>query len=357
MLCEDPNEARDNGYYFYKYLCENHPDIKAYYAISKNSPDYLKVENLGGKIVEYGSLKHWIIYLCCKYNISSQKGGKPNAALCAFLELNGIVDVYNVFLQHGVIINNLKWLHSDVSKIDLFITSTIPETNYVKNNFGYDDKVINCTGMPRFDGLHSLKSSNNSILIMPTWRYWFNLNSKKEKELNSTFQGSEYHLAWQELLTSTRLAEIVENNNIEVLFYLHRNLQRFSSCFYTNNNHIKILQAEDCDIQNLLKESLMLITDYSSVFFDMVYMKKPVLFYQFDEEHYRRVQYQPGYFNYHSNLFGKCSTSIEQLLDSVDEIIKNNFNVNDGYLEEHLRIFPFYDANNCERIYKLLNSK
>lgn len=43
------------------------------------------------------------------------------------------------------------------------------------------------------------------------------------------------------------------------------------------------------DVQQLLKESLLLITDYSSVFFDMMYMNKPVIFYQFDENQYRKV--------------------------------------------------------------------
>ena len=28
----------------------------------------------------------------------------------------------------------------------------------------------------------------------------------------------------------------------------------------------------------------MLITDYSSVYFDIAYMRKPIIFYQFDEE-------------------------------------------------------------------------
>ena len=52
------------------------------------------------------------------------------------------------------------------------------------------------------------------------------------------------------------------------------------------------------DVQQLLKESLLLITDYSSVFFDMMYMNKPVNFYQFDEKQYRKSHYKEGYLNY-----------------------------------------------------------
>ena len=126
LICEEKKEARDNGYWFYRKMCENHPEQTCIYAIDKSSVDYNKVKGLG-RTVQYGSLKHWIIYFTCAYNISSQKGGKPNAALCAFIELNNLYNAHNIFLQHGVIINDLKWLYADRSRIEMFITSAIPE--------------------------------------------------------------------------------------------------------------------------------------------------------------------------------------------------------------------------------------
>ena len=49
----------------------------------------------------------------------------------------------------------------------------------------------------------------------------------------------------------------------------------------------------------------MLITDYSSVYFDIAYMRKPIIFYQFDEEEFRRKHYQRGYLR-EENLGYKC---------------------------------------------------
>jgi hypothetical protein len=61
LVCERKNEARDNGYWLYKYICEKHPEIESIYAIDKNSKDYLKVKDLG-KVIKFGSFAHWVYY-------------------------------------------------------------------------------------------------------------------------------------------------------------------------------------------------------------------------------------------------------------------------------------------------------
>ena len=124
LICEEPKEARDNGYWFFRKMCENHSEQHCIYAIDKSSVDYAKVKDLG-EVIQYGSLRHWIIYFTCQHNISSQKGGKPNAALCSFIELNGFYNAHNVFLQHGIIINDLKWLHSECSQFQMFVASLL----------------------------------------------------------------------------------------------------------------------------------------------------------------------------------------------------------------------------------------
>ena len=101
IISDEKLEARDNGYHFFKYLRLNHPEQECYFAISKYAKDRGKVEKIG-PVVNQGSIRHWIMYFTCQYNISSQKGGKPNAALCSFFELLNLFKVKNIFLQHGV---------------------------------------------------------------------------------------------------------------------------------------------------------------------------------------------------------------------------------------------------------------
>ena len=61
LVCERESDARDNGYWFFKYLCEIHQEVEAVYAIDRESPDYMKVASLG-KTVQFGSFKHWLYY-------------------------------------------------------------------------------------------------------------------------------------------------------------------------------------------------------------------------------------------------------------------------------------------------------
>ena len=116
LICEYEKEARDNGFYLFKYLRESHKELDLVYAIDKNCKDYEKVKDLG-EVIQYGSLKHWVYYLAAKVNISSQKGGKPNAAVCYLLEVYGILKNVRVFLQHGVIMNDLPYLYYKRTKI------------------------------------------------------------------------------------------------------------------------------------------------------------------------------------------------------------------------------------------------
>ena len=42
LVCERGNDARDNGYWFYRYLKEEHPEINARYVIETDSADRAK---------------------------------------------------------------------------------------------------------------------------------------------------------------------------------------------------------------------------------------------------------------------------------------------------------------------------
>lgn len=352
LICEEAKEARDNGYWFFRKMCENHPEQHCIYAIDKSSVDYVKLKDLG-EVIQYGSLRHWIIYFTCQRNISSQKGGKPNAALCSFIELNGFYNAHNVFLQHGVIRDNLKWLHADCCRMDLFVTSIVVEKNYVEYNYGYPRGVVQLTGLPRFDNLHNIKTIKNQIVIMPTWRQWFKLKSKKTKEVNDDFITSDYLKKWSELLNDPRFNALIEKHQLEIIFYPHRNMQDYLPEFKQKiKGNVKIAFWEDYDLQELLKTSEMMLTDYSSVFFDMVYMKKPVIFYQFDREDFRMFQYEQGYFDYDNTPFGRSCTTLDSVLEELQKIVENEFKCTDDFMRAHKEYFKLYDDQNSERVYQ-----
>lgn len=356
IVCEDKMEARDNGYWFFKYVRENHPEQECVYAISSKSVDIDKIKRIG-KNVEYGSLKHWIMYLASTKKISSQKAGNPNAAIFYFLEVYGFLKDNRIFLQHGVIINELKWLYYDVTKMKRFISGAYPEYEFISKTFGYPEGSVCYTGLARYDGLHD-NTPERIVLIMPTWREWIADEDYRLKEYEGTtvIQNTNYFKKWNSFLKDDRLAMLSEKYNVKFIFFPHRNMQKYMEYFPKGNKYLSIMSAKDIDIQELLKKSALMITDYSSVFTDFLYMKKPVIFYQFDYEMFRKGQYGEGYFDYHNNPFANSFSDSDGVINDIERIIIHDFKVSDKYLDAHDIYFPKYDTNNCKRIYDVVKN-
>ena len=355
IVCEDKNEARDNGYWFFKYVREAHPEQEIVYAITKNSPDYHKVEILG-KTVEFGSLMHWILYLSSTKKISSQKAGNPNAAIFYFLEVYGLLKDRRIFLQHGITINDVKWLYYDVTKMKRFICGTYPEYRIIESTFGYPKGSVCYTGLCRFDGLHDGIEGERIILIMPTWREWIaDEDSRLKKyEGTTTISKTSYFVTWSDFISDDRIKSFAEKYSVKFIFFPHRNMQKYLKYFPSSNEYMEVAAADRYEVQDLMKRSSMMITDYSSVFFDMLYMKKPVVYYQFDYEKFRKAQYGVGYFQYDKNPFAKSYQSKDDVFLEVKEIIERNFTVSSKYLEAHKKYFQLYDRNNCRRVYDIV---
>lgn len=352
VICDYEDEARDNGYYFYKYLREKQSQQNAVYAINKKSPDYEKVKSLG-KVVKYGSLKHWILYLTASKNISSQKGGKPNAAVCYLLEVYGIIKNKRMFLQHGIIKDNLPYLHYKNTKMSFFTVSTKREYDYVCQEFGYPDGVIQQVGLCRYDTLIN-EAKGETILIMPTWRQWIaheTTNSKIAENVES-FVDTNYCKSWIEFLSSETLEDICRKYNKKIIFYPHRNMQKFINDFNSiKKEYITIATWPEYDVQTLLKECDMLVTDYSSVAMDVAYLNKPVVYYQFDYEQFRKWHLEEGYFSYENDGFGPVRYNLKDAIDSVESYAKNNFKLEAKYQKRIDNFFDLRDKKNCERTY------
>lgn len=356
IVCEDQYEARDNAYWFFKYVRSHHPEQECIFAIKKKSLDYSKISALG-KTVEYGSLKHWICYLASRKKISSQKAGNPNAAIFYFLEVYGLLRDKRVFLQHGVIKDDLKWLYYDVTKMSRFICGAYPEYKYVAETFGYPKGNVCYTGLCRFDGWHDAKKNSEKpmVLIMPTWREWIADEDYRLLEYEGTTEipKTNYFQMWIRFITDPRLPEMAQKYGVQFVFYPHRNMQKYMDYFPTGNEFVQVFSAKDGDIQDLLRDASMMVTDYSSVFFDMLYMKKPVVFYQFDYDKFRAGQYAEGYFNYRDNPFGKSYENGDDTIRAIEEYIEKGFAVSQDYLTAHDLYFQLYDKNNCERVFEI----
>ncbi len=342
LISERGIDARDNGYYLFKYITRNHPEINIAYAISRDSSDRPRVERLGN-LINRGSFEHFLAFVLSKVKISTHiMGYTPDIDFFIRADKHGWVKGKKIFLQHGVTKDNITFLYSSNVNVDLFVCSAKRECEYIQKQYGYDAAVARLLGFCRYDALYKIKEKSRKILIMPTWRY--DLRGAERKE----FAESDYFRAFNGLLNSRRLKEILERYNYEVLFYPHMEIQKFIDCF-SGVDRVKIMSFGDCTVQELLIKTDVLITDFSSVFFDYGYMGKPMIFYQFDEEKFRKNHYGEGYFSYKRDAFGDVVYDEQTLLDSLERILASGAETDGKYLDRINQFFTLRDTNNCER--------
>src|SRR5699024_4732034 len=120
---------------------------------------------------------------------------------------------------------------------------------------------------------------------------------------------------------------------------IHRNFEKYLHLFESSSSLIEIAETYSFDIQDLIIESDLLITDYSSVSIDYAYMKKPVFYYQFDKNEFKTKHLNNGYFSYENDGFGPVSESLSSLMKELIDSEKNNFEIDDNYIKRSKKFF------------------
>ena len=354
LISERGTDARDNAYWLYKYIKANHPEIEVKYVITRTSPDIKKIEP--ADVVLYRSKEHYKTYIRANCLISTHyEGCSPDLELFTKLTANRIIRHKNkiVFLQHGITKDAFVTI-AQKRPLDLFIMGAKPEYQSAIETTGYADGVIQYTGFPRFDNLwkqeHYTNNEKNYILVMPTWRLDFSNMDCAE------FVTTQYYKAYQELLTNEQIWRFLEETGSKLLFYPHSEVQRFIHMFRSEGKDVVIASAKEYDVQQLLIESRVLITDYSSVYFDFAYLHKPVLYYHFDYKYYRSLHLKQGWFDYSRNGFGPICKTLKELTVELTRLKNNNFCMDDKFIERINAIFELNDMNNSERVFRAIQN-
>lgn len=349
VIAERGVDARDNGYWFFRYLKESHPEIESYYIISKDSPDREKMNVWQSVILEYRSFRHYVMLWRASVLASTHvQGYFPFVGLG--LWIRKVISAYrqkcHVNLKHGITKDHVAFQDYSNTHLDVLIAGVKPEYDYFLSDYLYPKENVKLTGFCRFDQLVN-SAHHRQILLMPTWREWL----YKSKD----FYGSEYVRTYVSLLNNSRLQQVLEQYKMDLVFYPHHEVQKHIDYFKQNckGKHIVIADKGHYDVQQLLKESDLLVTDYSSVYFDFAYMRKPVIFYLFDYEQYRREHYGLGWFDYFNGL-GVTTDTEEECISQIEATLREGCVMPEEYKQRAEEWFPYRDQNNCKRVYEAI---
>lgn len=362
VLMDRDTLADDNAEHLYRYIKNNYPERTIYYTIRKDSKDWGRLDMENFNLIDFGSSEHKALLKSAGKIISSH----AEKHVHNYLPNNIMLQKPFVFLQHGVIMHDLsRWLNSKIN-LDLLVTSTYAECDSIKNNgspYIFTNREVKLTGLPRHDALWEKNAeqivNNKTILIMPTWRNWIVgelLEETNERTRNIEFEKSDYFKFWYSLLQSKFFKSILDKYGFSVIFAPHKNIEMYLDSFNLPS-YIEVWDSNSKgSIQDLFIESSFMITDYSSVAFEMAYINKSTIYYQFDEDEIfsGNHTYQRGYFNYERDGFGPKVNTEHELLVEIENLCRSEGVIHKKYLKRIQDTFVHQDNLNSQRVYDAL---
>lgn len=357
LVMERVHVAGDNAEHFFRFLKrEKISDIRSYFVISEKSSDYRRMKQIG-RVLPFRGFRYKLNVLLAKYIVSSQ--AEDNIYNPWDKDSVYIRDLYRhrlVFLQHGIIKDDLSgWLNQCNKNLGMFVTSARPEyQSILDGDYGYDESVVKLTGLPRYDNLKQGVTPEKSILFLPTWRASLAGPvdaDTGERAYNPLFCQSEFFQFYQRLIQDERLLAVMKKHGYRGRFFLHthHNVQMQD---FTDNDTIRLVRGT-VDYQEEFQKNALLVTDFSSVAFDFAYLRKPVIYTQFDIDTFFQGQvYTQGYFDYERDGLGPVCFDYETTLATIIRYVEQDCRLEAEYERRGSRFYQWFDDGNCRRVYE-----
>lgn len=328
LFMDRGTSAGDNGEHIYRYYLHNDKARKHYYVLSKDSSDWDRLSGEGFNLVEYLSDQHKELFLTADKIVTSHLAERIFNPFYPSRDYTYLIKSKIVFLQHGITIANHRGFLDRYSRpVDLFICGATEEQEQVAAFSEYPN--VKCTGLARFDYLRS--EHTGYILYAPSWNTIY-----KDK-----FVGSEYYKQVQYVLENEQINAMLDNRNMRLKLLLHPEFIGYSKHF-TPSQNVDIIKPQAVNYNKFISEADMLITDYSSLYFDFLYQKKQVILHQpYQLHNATSILKQPEY-------CVRKTYDIEQLVAALNEVEKLNFESDKE--QQIIQFFGQVDKNNCQRI-------
>lgn len=367
----------DNSRYLFQYLHVNKDkyNLKKVIWVTRNKEVKEQLSNVGYEVYMVNSLLGIYYHLKSKTHIICNFKGNTTKYKG---DINGLLSLgaNKIQLWHGIPIkgvgktstNNLKILSSQnlKSKIIQYLISNKIFNRYLYSAGGWDRyklvttgkeasircldiiglpsvKAIEC-GYPRncevielFNDesniIESVLKNKFSILYLPTFR-----------DVNSDYVHP---------LESKELIKFIEDNDIVWIEKAHSVDNNYEKQKSLSNNYISL--KSNFDINVLLPHINLLLSDYSSVIYDVLYWDKPIILYIPDYEIYKNND-RGFVVDLFTEVPGRKVEHLEDLVLEINNVVNDSFFTNE-IIEDYRKQFKLiYDdkKTSYENIWKSL---
>ena len=318
-------------------------------------------------IIKYNSLDYYKYYSKAKYFVSNSRipeAIKPREGQVYIQTWHGTPLKrlgYDLTTEGGNALNSLKDMQNkykaDAERYSYLLAPSKFCTEKFTSCFNLKENNPNCNiieeGYPRNDFLsnytqkdiENIKNELNInnignkkiILYAPTWR-----DNQHTSGVGYTYKVDvDFDLLQKEL-----------GNEYIILFRAHYfvansfDFEKYKGFIYDVSHYESI--------NDLYVIADMLITDYSSVFFDYAILKRPIIFYMYDLK-----AYQEDIRGFYIDLKELPGNIVENEKDLIIEInnMKNNFKYDERYQKFHDKFNSLEDGGSTKRVLKKIMEK
>jgi len=298
----------------------------------------------------------------------------------SFIRIKSKKQIY-INLWHGMPLKKMSYMENNfnekdisynINNTDIMISTSVLTKSLLSSCFNIKANKIYITGQPRNDYLFIKrnKSKNNLekvlnmkinkekkiIFYLPTFREgYLNRSEGKKIENFNIFRFDSFNIR--------EFIKFLEVNEILFIMKLHP----YEEKYYKNilkdykTENLKIIQQEKLtenylDLYEVLGYSDLLITDYSSVYFDYLLIDKPVIFVPTDIEEYS----QKRGFLLEPYDFWTPGPKVYNQDDLLNSILANLNEPNKYKKERNLinsMINYYKDNKSSERVWNLIKEK
>lgn len=342
----------DSPKYIYEHILEQYG---SQYKMVWSFADQSKLETVPNAVLR-GSLKYYYTIARASFwvnntrmPVSLRKDAKVN-----YLQTWHGTPLKRLFLDlTGVIEPNERVIVRQSERWDYLVSANKFSSEKLSSAFGYQGDILEM-GYPRNDKLYSGNNEKNIInlketfgipldkkviLYAPTWRD------------DTAGEGSHFDL----FLDIENLRNSLSDDYVLIL-RLHYHVSE--SIVISEDDTFVYNLSEYDDVGDIALVSDMLITDYSSIFFDYAHLKKPMIFFMYDAAHYFNNLRGTYINNLDDILPGPIVKANNELLTEILRVEENKMLFHDKYEHFHKEYCAFGRGDSTEKItHKLLNNK
>lgn len=342
----------DNPKALYEYAKEHYPDYQLYWYAKKGHTKYFEENNIpyfsspSWKELTYQTrAKYWIV------NARTPKWKQPGANTIVLQTWHGTplkrlgLDIKEVTMPGVTTKEYYQNFLDDTKKWTYLLADNLYSADIFSRAFQIDKNKIKVLGYPRNDKLFNynhqeietlkeqmgIDQCKDIILYAPTWRDQDNDGPGK------------YYLDLE--LDLQRFTEEFPDKIllIRAHYLISQNLNL--------GDYPNVIDVSDYpDISYLYLISDLLITDYSSVFFDYANLNRPMIFYAYDLDKYRDIT--RGFYMDYKEVPGPIVKTEDQLFTEIKRCLNSKYDLD---LSDFCNKFcNIDDGNACQRVFKLL---